>query len=70
MKIVTVIGARPQFLELKEYSQSLSSDQEQIIEVLVHRFLRSIPGSSVTVTPASTVALNRFILIGLLNIFH
>lgn len=43
MKIVTVIGARPQFIKaatvsraIKEYNQSLTADQEPIIEILVH----------------------------------
>jgi UDP-GlcNAc3NAcA epimerase len=52
MKLVTVIGARPQFIKaatisraIKEYNQLLTADQEQIVEVLVHQFLRSIPGS-------------------------
>lgn len=43
MKLVTVIGARPQFIKaatisraIKEYNQLLTADQEQIVEVLVH----------------------------------
>lgn len=43
MKIVTIIGARPQFIKaatvsraIAEYNNSLTNDQEPIIEVLVH----------------------------------
>ena len=43
MKIVTIIGARPQFIKaatvsraIAEYNNSLTNNQEPIIEVLVH----------------------------------
>ena len=43
MKVVTTIGARPQFIKaatlsraIEEYNQSLTADQEPIIEVMVH----------------------------------
>ena len=43
MKIVTIIGARPQFIKaatvsrvIAEYNNSLTKGQEPIIEVLVH----------------------------------
>ena len=43
MKVVTIIGARPQFIKaatlsraIEEYNQSLTADQEPIIEVMVH----------------------------------
>jgi UDP-N-acetylglucosamine 2-epimerase len=43
MKIVTIIGARPQFIKaatvsraIAEYNNSLTKDQELMTEVLVH----------------------------------
>ena len=43
MKIVTVVGARPQFIKIstvshaiKEYNKSRSDEQEEIIEIIVH----------------------------------